>query len=253
MQKKSYIPPVRTYDELRLSWEKLSSMDIRTRKKKLSQLAYDVCNGFEATDNVDHLQFYISILRQAINAKCQPTDCILYLTKIITKRLELTNNADIKLLISKSKKIALDRTLIIADTQYHSEILEMQGTPEDVYLVNQGKAYIICDAIYESTKIEIRLVEAAEPLLAENEFKRVDTILETAIMHFPSGKLSVADFMYMGIDLKKCFFMDIEPGYYKVCAYRFISDRTGIKRFCIVLCKTDDIALNSFSNIFFLD
>lgn len=253
MQKKNYIPPVRTYNELRLSWEKLSSMDFRTRRKELSSLAYDICNSFEATDNTEHLQFYIFILKQAMQAKCQPTDCTLYLTKIITKRLELTGNADIKLLISKSKKIALDRLLIIADTQYNSEILAMQGTSEDVNLMNQGKAYIICDAIYEQTKVEIRLVEATEPLLTENEFKRVDTIMETAIIHFPSGKLSVADFMYMDVDLKKCFLMDIEPGHYKVCAYRFISDRTGIKRFCIVLCKTNDIALNSFNNLFFLD
>ena len=121
---------------------------------------------------------------------------------------------------------------------------------KDIDLINRGHCYIFNTGSDGEFNIQVRIVEAPEPVLTSKEYKNVAGASPVVTLHFPTGKLYVGDGPALK-DLRSDIEVDIAPGYYKcqVCIFTFPEDYS----YYIVLSKTEYASDNNETEVISLE
>ena len=232
--------------------------DFRDKRKHLKRASYFAGLAFKAgADAVEQLELYRSIVRLTAEVHAFPADERRKLSKIIAKWLEKTG-ADQQELLKRAKgaitveggSIALgDRARAIpwGGSIYTSdkEMVEWANRGERLTFATGG------DGVY---KAELRLIDAAEPMLTVKEYKKLGTSTPTVVIDVSSGALGMADLAYFFDEpwdkqkVEGTVCLDVPPGRYKACAYGF-STPAGYESVIGVVTATSDEAHNETKTV----
>lgn len=243
-QKKSFI-------QIQTEWEKIQTLDIKSKLKAMRAIAHDIAVSYDKKEtDIEQLTFYMQIIKQVARTRSFPQPALLFLSKLIADWLVLTGNDKSKIIFKKAGIIPVDTASIsISDQSFN--IYELDGDFSDknyLSLINQGKCYIFSTGADGMYNVQLRVIDALEPVLTNGEFKYVTESSASAIIHIPTGIIAITD----GLLLDKEFphlSASIMPGNYKISVYQFYIPNK-LESFYIVLCKTDREASNDFSNIY---
>jgi len=114
--------------------------------------------------------------------------------------------------------------------------------------MNEGKIFRVETSGDGLRNVQLRIVEATEPLLSRSEMRHVKTASETAIINLKSGNIAIASQDQLAdMDWKYRISHQVSPGHYKVCVYH-----KGDVLY-VVLCKTSLEAKNNFYRFFIFE
>lgn len=234
------------------AWETIQSLAIKDRYKAMRGIANDICDAYKNEEAIDasKLQFYMDVLKQ-INKIHNIPRCRITLTKITALWLEITGNANAKIIKKIHGKINVATgTMAIGDISYSREVLSVYADYTDqkiLNIINQGDFFIFATGSDGRQNIQIRLVDSLEPVLSTKEYKCILNATETLIINVPTGVLLVTDPCFLDVEKNRLLF-HVEPGNYKVCVYHFYI-HLKIDSFYIALCKTDEEVKNILTKV----
>lgn len=222
----------------------------RERFAALKQIGFKVVSSFKDTKDptLEELQCYAQILRVVVKMPSPPPQLSLCLPKIIAKTLTLMGCENPSILLKKSSTIFLTSAMIaVGDMSY--------ATTEDfsLKLINEGKMYAFGTGSDGEYPIQVRVVNAPEPVLATKEYKRVLGVSPLVILNFPTGQLAVDNGV---ITSSPPITVSIEPGIYKCQVFIFDPSKANDDSdfyYYIVLSKTDKEAVNDEKEIVTLE
>jgi len=243
-----------SFDQIQEKWLEIQRLDIRSQIKEYRTLGHYIYNNYDKeTSTAQQLEIYIRIIKHVIAVHSSPQRFSILLSKMINDWLSLTGNADVEIILKKSGKVSTNTaTITIADPK-HIERKEISSDVSDnnfIGMINKGKLLIFETGSDGAYNIQVRVINAAEPVLTTKEYKRVTDYCETAIIDIPNGIVAVADFAALG-DEAENLTVKVTPGYYKVAVFLFqISNK--FESYYIVLCKTNSKPVNNYSKVFYL-
>lgn len=240
-------------------WELATGTDdFRDKRKHLKRSSFFAGLAFKAgADAVEQLELYRSIVQLTAEVHAFPEDERRKLSRIIARWLEKTG-ADQQEILKKARgkiiveggSIALgDRARVSpsGDSIYTSEKEMVEWTNRGERLTFRSGG----DGVY---KAELRLIEAAEPVLTAKEYKKLRTSTPTVVIEVSSGALGMADDVYFFNEpwdqtkVAGTVCLEVPPGRYKACAYGF-SSSSGSESVIAVVTATSDAARNDTKTV----
>lgn len=232
--------------------------DFREKRKHLRKSSFFAGLAFTAgADAVEQLELYRAIFQHAAEVSAWPEDERRKLSKVIARWLEKTG-ADQQEVLKKARGriIVEGGSISLGDRARVSPSGESIYTSEKemVEWVNRGERLTFRtggDGVY---KTELRLINAAEPVLTAKEYKKFVTPTPTVVINVSSGALGMAECAYFfgePWDKKKVegtVCLDVPPGRYKACAYGF-STPAGYESVIAVVTATSDEARNETKSV----
>lgn len=230
--------------------------DFRERRKHLKRSSYFAGLAFAAgADAVEQLELYRTVVQRASEVHSWPADERRKLSKIIAKWLEKTG-ADEYELVQKAKGtiIVESGSMSLGDRARFDPFPEnVAFVQEMVQWTNEGKRLTFAtggDGLY---KAELRLIDAAEPVLTAAEYKKLRASTPTVVIDVGSGALGMADFVEFADEpwddkeVEGTVCLDVPPGRYKACAFGFASARG--ESVIAVVTATSDAARNETQTV----
>lgn len=226
-------------------YKKLETSDTRTRYQLVKDLAHLIKTHYKKDQfNAEELDIFIKIIKQAVHWHGNRYSKIL--SKLLEEWLEKTGHTNIEVILKKNGKI----NSMLTDTDYSTIALASASwfekntfenfldDPELLKFINQGECSIFHLACPDegSYNIQIRVVDAAEPLLTAKEFKCVLSSTEIAVVHLDNSLIVKP--LFEEENPENRILATVEPGNYKVCVYHFHIPKK-VESFYIVLAKTD--------------
>lgn len=225
-------------------------LEARERFKKLKQLGYEALNHFKSSKNpsAEELKNYIEIFKVVAKVPAISHPFNAAIAKAMSKYLTLIGCNNVPVLFKKSTTIYLhSATIAIGDKAF--AIDHVNGLlPSYEELINRGQCYFFGTGSDGDFNIQVRIVEAPEPVLTAKEYKNIVCASPVVILNFPTGKVAVCDGeIHKDIPKEPDFEFDIVPGYYKcqVFIFKFTNDYS----YYIILSKTDEAKKNSETEI----
>lgn len=242
---------IKPYSQIQQEWKNIQSLEIKNRYKAMRGIANDICNAYKGEDvDPSKLLFYMDVLKQINRIHNIPRSRIA-LSKLTALWLEITGNSNAKIIKKILGKINLETaTIAVGELSYFKEALgayENYAEQKLLNLINQGKFFIFGTGCDGEHHIQIRVVSSLEPVLSAKEFKCILNSTETFIINLPTGALVVADPCFLDVE-KNRLSINVEPGNYKVCVYHFYI-HSKVDSLYIALCKTDEAAKNTLTNL----
>ncbi|MGC1181566.1 hypothetical protein [Legionella sp.] len=254
MSKTKYIPPKKTFDQIEAQWNAIQTLDTKNKFKAMREIGNDLLNSYNKKEiEIEQMEFYIKILKPIVRAYSYPQKCSKLLSTITGDWLELSGYDNAKIIsTAKSKYISDCPNICIGDLSCFKENQNVSPDLLSSYsyrlsLMNEGKLYELRTGGDAGFYLELRLIDALEPVLTSKELKYVLDTTETAVMHLPTGNISVG---YHSTADEKLHLLSlpVTPGNYKMSTFFIYKKRVVI--FCIVLCKTHAVAKNSYQSIY---
>jgi hypothetical protein len=225
-------------------------LEARERFKKLKQIGYaakDYLSSLKepsAEELNDGSEIFTTIM-----ANSPRTDALRIfnaeLAKITQKHLGLRGYSQAPILFKKSTTVPLDGcSLAIGDLFYANNSFKMG---DEIPLMNQGHCYMFYTEGDAEYNIQIRVVEAPEPVLTPDEHENIVGASPVVTLHFPTGKLYV-DVTPNSWGTKPAVEADIAPGNYKcqVFVFEVLNKDSDCEEdydcdypYCFVLSKTN--------------
>lgn len=239
-------------------WELATGTDdFREKRKHLRKSSYFAELAFKAgADAVEQLELYRTIFQHAAEFSAWPEDERRKLSRIIARWLEKTG-ADQQEVLKKARgKIIVEGgTISLGDRARVSPSGESIYTfdKEMVEWVNRGERLTFATGGDGLFKAELRLIDAAEPVLTTKEYKKLQTSTPTVVIDVSSGALGMADFAHFFDEpwdkqkVEGTVCLDVPPGRYKACAYGFST--SGSESVIAVVTATSDEARNETKSI----
>lgn len=230
--------PQLSYHQIKQAWEISKAQDAKAHRKQIRTLVAQIGSSKEALTS-DSALFYIEVLKEACKLFDPGFDAgaSRILSKMIPKYLELTGNDKFEIVSETKKSKDLGVGLyIIADPLFKDEAYEKWSGPnfnQLLDMVNDGKAMVFGTMDGLLGKAKLRLIDASEPVLQAKEYKKLIDSTSTNVIKVESGKIAI---LFADPEVA----LNVEPGNYKVCAHSIGKGSD----FLIVLCKTDDVAVN---------
>jgi len=231
--------------------------DFRDKRTHLKRSSHFAGLAFKAgAEAVEQLQLYRTIVQLTAEVHAFPADERRKLSRIIARWLEITG-ADQQEVLKKSRgKIIVEGgSISLGDRARVSPSGDSIYTSvqELVQWTNRGERLTFATGGDGVFKAELRLIDAAEPLLTAKEFKKLRTSTPTVVIEVSSGALGMADFVQFldePWDRKKLagtVCLEVPPGRYKACAYGFTS--SGSESLIGVVSATEDEARNATTTV----
>ena len=225
--------PSKTPEEIQKEWEKINSLDIKSRMKATRSIVATIANSMSDLKEESAL-LYISILKTAALLPDDNNNASRVLSKIIPAYLKLIGSEQVEI-IQEIKSRDLGKGLyVIGDPTLAGEATQWWEKDEKqlLTLMNQGKIFIFGAEDSILGKAKFRLINACEPVMTMKECKQLRDSTPTVIIKIESGRIGV-------LGAWEEFEMKIEPGNYKICSNKLRGDN-----YLIILCKTDKEAVN---------
>ncbi|CCB86476.1 unknown protein [Parachlamydia acanthamoebae UV-7] len=226
----------------------------RERFKKLKQIGHEALSQYKSLKDpcVEDLKDYIEIFKIIVKVPAISTAFNMALAKAMSKYLTLLGCNNAIVLFKKSTKILLDSASIaIGDQSYAIDQTNLsEAIDHTVELINHGQCYIFGTGSDGEFNIQVRIVEAPEPVLTPKEYKNIIGTSPIVTLNFPTGKLSVCDGLIVK-GQKSDLEVDIAPGLYKcqVYIFKFPDDYS----YYIVLSKSEEAKKNNETEIITLE
>jgi hypothetical protein len=230
--------------------------DFREKRKHLKKSSFFVGLAFAAgAAAVEQLELYRSIVQRAAEVHSFPADERRKLSKIISKWLE-TTGADKQEILKRAKgTITVEGgSITLGDRSRFASLGQTISLDKEmVHWTNLGERLTFAtggDGLY---KAELRLIDAAEPMLAAQEYKKLSSSTPTVVIDVGSGALGLSDFAYFldePWDKKKVegtVCLDVPPGRYKACAFGFSTSAS--ESVIVVVTATSDEARNETKTV----
>lgn len=228
-------------------WNRIQNLEPRAKYAGIKSLANSI--RFEAKSIPEtEIAEVIEVLNKCTRVIGNDSQLGKVRSQLILKKLTITENDQINILQKISLKLSIESgTIMIGDPQTESAInLVHYDNSELVEVMNQGRGLVFSTGGDGEFEVQLRLVDALEPVLTPNEYKLVTGSTDTLIIKVESGAVVAGDLGRLGDSDR---LLEVDPGYYKICAYRF---DTG-PDFCayyVVLTKTDQSAENQVQEVF---
>jgi hypothetical protein len=230
--------------------------DFRDRRRHLKRASFFAGLAFAAgVEAVERLELYRTIVQHAAEVHAWPGDERRKLSKIIARWLEKTG-ADKHELLGKAKGTLIveggsvslgDRArfaLPDKDASFDEQMVQWTNRGERLTFATGG------DGVYKG---ELRLIDAAEPVLTAKEYKRLRSSTPTVVIEVASGALGMADFVYFldepwdKQEIEGTVWLDVPPGRYKACAFGFST--SAYESVIAVVTATSDEPRNETHNV----
>jgi hypothetical protein len=229
----------------------MSADDFRERRKRLKRSSFFAGLAFAAgADAVEQLELYRTIVQRAAEVHTWPADERRKLSKIIAKWLEKTGADQHEVLEKARGMIIVESGSITLGDRARFATLANNVTfdREMVQWTNRGERLTFATGGDGILKAELRLIDAAAPVLTASEYKKLRSSTATAVIDVRSGALGMADFVQFldepwdkkNIEGTVC--LDVPPGRYKACAFGFST--RGAECVIGVVAATEDEARN---------
>lgn len=236
-------------EELLKKTQKALSLEPKNRFKTLKQIGFETIEEFKSLKDptISELKDYKEILSIVSRVPSISSKFQIGLAKVINKYLHILGCDNPQILLKKSTTIALESASIaIGDRSYADNVESLT----DIELINSGKAYFFSTGSDGIFNVQLRVVEAPEPVLTSKEYKNVAAASPMIILSFSTGKLAINDgrICLSNNSIEE----SIIPGNYKcqVFIFRFPSKDYS---FYIVLSKCENNALNNEREIIRLE
>jgi hypothetical protein len=239
--------PKKTFDEINLAWQHAQTMPIRNKLKAFRQISFDILNSYNKEESsLTQINIYIGILRTTTRMLSSPQSTMRMLAKLIAHKLELTGNQEVKILHKVSKNITLSSATIMIGEVGIVTLVDASEN-ELIEIINKGEAFFFSTRSDGVFPIQLRIIEASEPLLTAKEYRYLENSSQTAIINMPHGQIAVSDLSTFAAGTAEIL-LKVEPGNYKVTAMLFHIPNK-ISSYYIVMCKTQDPINNNFERI----
>jgi hypothetical protein len=234
----------------------MEAEDFRNRRKHLKRSSFFAGRAFAAGANaVEQLKLYRTIVQRAAEVHTWPADERRKLSRIVAKWLEKTG-ADKHAVLQKAKgTVAVEGgSISLGDrARFGSLGKDISFEEEMVRWTNRGERLTFATGGDDVFKAEIRLIDAAEPVLTAGEYKKLKASTPTVVIDVASGALGMSDFVYFldepwdkkNIEGTVC--LDVPPGRYKACVFGFST--SGSESVIGVVAATSDAARNEIGTI----
>lgn len=241
------------FAEIKQSYEKIKTADIKTRFNAVKALSHLIKQNYKKENtSKEELELYIEILKLAV--KYHGSKYSRLLSKLIGDWLAVTGNDNVEIISKVNGKIESEMSvdagtaiLAIGDLNSIKKLNPNSiSEKEHLALINQGKVFVFyAEPNEDSYNVQLRIVNANQPVLSAKEFKNVISSSEIAIIHIPSDTVVVTELQETN---REQVIAKIIPGNYKICVYQFHIP-TKLDSFYIALAKTDEAANNQLTNI----
>ena len=254
MSKTKYIPPKKTFAQIQAQWIAIQTLEPKNKFKSMRELGNDLLNSYDKKEvGIDQMEFYMKILKSITRSYSYPQKCSKLLSMITGDWLQLSgyNNAKV-ILTAKSKYVSDCPCICIGDLSYFKDNQNISPALRNSYpymlsLMNEGKLYQLGTGGDAGFYLELRVIDALEPVLTSKEMKYVRDSSETAIMCIPTGIVNVAHHSSADEQLH-LLSSPVSPGNYKMSVFFICKKR--IATFCIVLCQTNHVVKNNYQSIY---
>jgi hypothetical protein len=233
------------------------SGDFRERRMLLKRASHFAGLAFGAgADDVEQLELYRSIFQRSAEVHAWPADERGKLSRVIGKWAEKTGADNHKIVASSKGKLAIEGgTFAVGDPALPGAWIEGLGSYDSAFIgwTNRGERLCVAtggDGLY---KAELRLIDAAEPILTTKEYKKLSASSQSVVIEVRSGFVGIADFAdflvepWLDKQIAGTVRLKVPPGRYRVCAHGFSTARS--ESIVIVLTSTSDAAANDIKSV----
>lgn len=233
----------------------LAEPDYRNRQKLLKRSSHFAGQAFKSgIEELDSLRLYMDIARRTAEVHSFPQDERRKLSQITARWLALTGAGAHTILAKTKGKVATETaTFGLGDAGLAPDAADDPWSESAMAgWTNKGQRLFFRTGYDGVIKAELRVIEGAEPVLSEKEYKKLDTSTPTVVLAVPSGRIALADYAVMTAPWRSespgdSIEIEAAPGSYKACVFGFSTARTN--SVIAVLCPTDAAASNSIASV----
>lgn len=253
--------PKYTYNEIFSTYQAIEKLAPRLRLqqiKALGYIIYDFYHDSEVQLSAVQLKLFIDVLRQYRRFFENQKFARLLAALITEYNILLTGNKEVEVFTKKSKKLKTESatiaicslsamrditTCLQQNNHFTNDPLIDLVNNNHIFCVGTGRDGIIVN-------VQVRVVNAPEPVLSIKESKFVTNSSEQTLLNFPESDTSqviVAD-LYSLDSKSNSLAIPITPGVYKVAVYTF-EIRNKISSYYFVLAPTGDLQKNKIKKM----
>jgi hypothetical protein len=238
----------KTYLEIEETWIDFQKLDTRNKIKRaaffINEIARYYKNNSTTVEQKDFLINILNTIQLKIHRYDQGAGPSL-IARIQRDRLAETGNAKIKILKKIRQEVQGGLSGIdIGDPAFAgSEYCDHHSFIERM---NKGKLFHVNTEGDGLRLIELRIIDASEPVLSEKEMVSVVQATSAGVIDVSSDDLAIAATnQLVDIDWEYRIATEVAPGNYKIAVYQHKNDFLYV-----VMCKTNLEAKNNFTGVF---
>lgn len=226
--------------------KKALELPYRERSVRLKALGFQAINAYKSAPEpvLEDIKRFIEILRIVTQMPHPPSGYNLWLSKMTVSYLQLTGCENPTVFFKKGVTLILGSgTIGFGDRTFEVTSEGFQAREKDFLdLMNSGKSYFFSTGSDGDHKVQVRVIDAPEPVLSVKEYKSVLLSSPRIILNIPTGRLVIDDCVILQ-GIASPVEIGIPPGHYK-CQVYLCRFRGHIFSYYIVLTLTDEEATN---------
>lgn len=231
--------------------KKALALPPRERFVRLKAIGFQAISEYKTAPELppEDIKKYIEILRLVVQIPSPPAIYNKWISTMTVSYLKLNGCENPTILFKKSTSILIEcGTISFGDRSFEFLPGEFNFFDEAyIQLINNGKLYSFSTGGDGEFNIQVRIIEAPEPVLSLKEYKNVVLAGPCVTLHFPTGRLAIDDgIVYKGSNSALEF--NIAPGNYKSQVF-LLKFRGYVYSYYIVLAKTHEPASNHETNM----
>lgn len=225
-----------TYEQAKSEWKVIQTLNPKHKYRDLKKLCFSL--ELSSKPTVEEIDFFSFLIARSVKTLGSPGKLKKKLAELALAKCRVLGIAieSIENSLKKNFKLQLNTATVGIGDQLH---LDKDWFEKEKDAVESGKVIFFHTAADGLHHIQLRVVQAPEPILTIKEYKRIGSVSSSYIIHVPSGKIAISDFCLK--DTARIF--EVPPGNYKVMIYLFYM-KVNISYY-VCLAPTTECAKNT--------
>lgn len=219
-------------------WESIQQLGPKEKVAETKRLAYKIGEAIKS-DQVEWEEFelWMKILNKASYYGVNRTAFARERNLLVRKRMKQLGLDEVKIIAKVNGTAAIESGLIgMADISMADEIIQGGVETKEIEAMEEKGLCLTLETGGDGLiPVQLRIVEAKEPMLSEKEYKLVEQSTDTIEIDCPTGELGVGDLYELDRSTVR---YNSQPGKYKVCGYLF-NNRQGFEAYYMVAAKQE--------------